>query len=210
MIKSMYEHYVLPPLLDWVCGLGMMQKQRSLLVPQAYGRVLEIGIGSGLNLPFYDKSRVTELCAVDPSAELTSKAQKRAATAGIDVNILQLGAEKIPAENDAFDCIVCTFTLCTIPDVEAALREMRRVLKPAGTFFFCEHGLAPDDGVARWQKRLNPYWKPCAGGCNLHRNSPELLRAAGFDIDNLDQMYLPGPKPWTYVSRGVAKLRAAP
>lgn len=209
MIKSAYERYVLPSLLDWVCGLGMMQKQRSLLVPKAHGRVLEIGIGSGLNLPFYDKSLVTELCAVDPSAELTNKAQKRAQKAGLDVDILQLGAEKIPAEDNSFDCIVCTFTLCTIPDVEAALLEMRRVLKPGGQFLFCEHGLAPDDGVARWQKRLNPYWKPCAGGCNLHRSSPDLLRTAGFTIEDLEQMYLPGPKPWTYVSRGAALLPAA-
>ncbi len=204
MLRKAYEHYILPPLLDFVCGTGMMHKQRAQIVPRAHGRVLEIGIGSGLNLQHYNRDQVQELCAIDPSAELTDKARKRATSAGMEVTILQLGAEKIPADDNSFDCIVCTFTLCTIPDVESALQEMRRVLKPGGAFYFCEHGLSPDAGVARWQQRINPYWKPCAGGCNLHRDGPALLRSAGFSIDELEQMYLPGPKPWTYVSRGVA------
>lgn len=204
MLKKAYEHFVLPPLLDFVCGTGMMHKQRAQIVPRASGRVLEIGIGSGLNLQHYNRDQVEELYAVDPSPELTGKARQRAQEAGMDVTILELSAEKIPAENDHFDCIVCTFTLCTIPDVETALQEMRRVLKSGGKLFFCEHGLAPDQGVSRWQQRINPYWKPCAGGCNLHRDGPALLRRAGFAIEELEQMYLPGPKPWTYVSRGVA------
>ncbi len=204
MLRKAYEHYVLPPLLDLVCGTGMMHKQRAQIVPRAHGRVLEIGIGSGLNLQHYRRDQVQELCAIDPSPELTGKARRRAAATGLEVNILQLGAETIPADDASFDSIVCTFTLCTIPDVDAALAEMRRVLKPGGAFYFCEHGLSPDAGVARWQQRINPYWKPCAGGCNLHRDAPALLRKAGFAIDELAQMYLPGPRPWTYVSRGVA------
>lgn len=208
MLKNFYEHRILPFLLDKVCGMGIMHKQRAQIVPRAQGRVLEIGIGSGLNLPHYNNEHIQELCAVDPSPELTDKARARATAAGLDVTILELGAEKIPAADNSFDCIVCTFTLCTIPDVQTALQEMRRVLKPDGKFYFCEHGLAPDAGVARWQHRLNPYWKPCAGGCNLHRDGPALLREAGFTVDELEQLYLPGPKPWTYVSRGVASCPA--
>lgn len=210
MLARAYERWILPPLLDTVCGMGILHRERARVVPRAHGRVLEIGIGSGLNLPHYQRDRISELCAVDPSAELTGKARKRAASAGLDVTILQLGAERVPADDAYFDSIVCTFTLCTIPDASAALAEMRRVLKPEGELLFCEHGLAPDARIARWQQRLNAYWRPCAGGCNLNRDTPRMLREAGFAIDELTQNYLPGPKPWTFVSRGVARTAPAP
>lgn len=201
---QLYERYVLPRLIDCVCGMGDVMKQRSLLVPRAHGRVLEIGIGSGLNLAFYDPAKVSTIVGVDPSAQMQSLARKRVAALGIPVEMVALELGQIQADAASFDCIVCTFTLCTIADVAAALREMRRVLKPGGELFFCEHGRAPDAGVRAWQDRLTPLWKPLAGGCHLNRDIPALIEDGGFGLREMIHDYLPGPKPMTYVYRGVA------
>ncbi|MDH1211387.1 class I SAM-dependent methyltransferase [Pseudomonas chengduensis] len=199
-----YDRYILPHLIDFACGMGAVMKVRSQLVPLAQGRVLEIGIGSGLNLSFYDPQRVEVVVGVDPSAAMQRLARERAARCQVPVEMIALELGQIQAADASFDDIVCTFTLCTIPDALAALKEMRRVLKAGGRLLFCEHGLAPDLPVVRWQKRLTPLWKPLAGGCHLDRDIPALIGAGGFHIRELSTGYLKGPRPMTHVYRGWA------
>ena len=186
-----YDRYILPRVLDLACGAPPIRKQREKVVPNAHGRVLEVGVGSGLNLPHYDMSRVEALIGLDPSPELRRLAERRAHEAKIDVEWLALEAERIPLDDASIDSIVITYTLCTIGDTAAALSEMRRVLKPGGELYFSEHGRAPDAAVARWQDRLTPYWKKLAGGCELNRDIPGMLRAAQFELVELDTMYVP-------------------
>lgn len=202
---SWYEKYVLPYAIDLACGVKPIHRQRAKVVPRARGKVLEIGIGSGLNLRHYDMERLDELWGLDPALELNGLAKKRMLAAGMDVQLLPLPAEEIPAATDSFDSIVCTYTLCTIPDVQQALGEMRRVLKPDGELLFSEHGRAPDASVQRWQNRLNGVWQRLAGGCQLNRDIPDLLAQAGFKTQELDALYLPGPRPMTYNYWGVAR-----
>lgn len=204
-----YDRYILPHLIDCACGLGEIMTARSQIVPRARGKVLEIGIGSGLNLEFYDAQRVEHVFGVDPCAEIQAKARRRAQKIGIPVDTVPRVIEQIGAEDASFDTVVSTFTLCTIPDPVPALRELRRVLKPGGELLFREHGLAPDAGVRAWQHRLTPLWKPLAGGCHLNRDIPALIEAGGFRIDELAHRYLKGPKPMTYVYSGVAHAAAS-
>ncbi|HSC82771.1 MAG TPA: class I SAM-dependent methyltransferase [Pseudomonas sp.] len=199
-----YDQHVLPHLIDFACGMGHVMKTRSQVVPLAEGRVLEIGIGTGLNLSFYDAQKVSAIVGVDPAAPMQDKARQRAKGIGIAVEMIALELGQIQAADAAFDSIVCTFTLCTIPDPLAALVEMRRVLKPGGKLLFSEHGRAPDLKVRLWQDRLTPLWKPLAGGCHLNRDIPALLQAAGFQIRDLHSGYLPGPRPMTWVWYGWA------
>ena len=204
-MKALYERHVLPHLIDFACGMGAVMKTRAQVVPLAEGEVLEIGIGSGLNLSFYDPAKVRRIVGVDPSADMQKLARQRAEQISIPVEMIALELGQIQAEDARFDSIVCTFTLCTIPDAVAALREMRRVLKPGGKLLFSEHGLAPDASVVRWQNRLTPLWKPLAGGCHLNRDIPALLEAGGFTIGQLETSYLKGPRPMTWVYRGWAQ-----
>lgn len=204
MLKDWYERRLLPHVIDCACGMKAVCRERAKVVPLARGRVLEIGIGTGRNLPHYDAAKIDSLCGLDPAAQMLPKARERMAAAGLDVALLTLSAEAIPAADSSFDTVVCTFTLCTIPDPVAALREMRRVLKPDGVLLFSEHGLAPDAEVRRWQDRLTPLWKPMAGGCHLNRDIPALLAAGGFTIREMQRRYLKGPRPMTYVSTGQA------
>jgi ubiquinone/menaquinone biosynthesis C-methylase UbiE len=201
---QLYDRYILPHLIDFACGMGEVMKARAKVVPQAQGRVLEIGIGSGLNLEFYDPAHVSLIVGVDPSAEMQHLGRERAARIAIPVEMIALELNQIQAADASFDSIVCTFTLCSIPDAVAALKDMRRVLKPGGRLLFCEHGLAPDLPVVRWQHRLTPYWKPLAGGCHLNRDIPTLIETAGFTLGALSCGYLKGPKPMTYVYSGWA------
>ena len=194
---SWYDQHILPWLIDIACGLPMVQARRWALVPQARGRVLEIGMGTGRNLPFYDRSKLTQLVGVEPALQMHRLAQRRSAKAGIDVELVGLSAERLPLPDDSFDTVVCTYTLCSIPDPAAALHEVRRVLKPGGHFLFCEHGRAPDEATARWQQRIEPLWKPLAGGCHLTRDVPMLLRDAGLHA-HVDQGYISGPRVLTY------------
>ena len=200
-----YDQHVLPHLIDFACGMGAVMKTRAQIVPQAEGRVLEIGIGSGLNLSFYDPAKVSVIVGVDPSAAMQKLARQRAAQISIPVEMVALELGQIQAADASFDSIVCTFTLCTIPDAATALLEMRRVLKPGGKLLFSEHGLAPDLPVVRWQHRLTPLWKPFSGGCHLNRDIPALIRAGGFSIGQLETSYLKGPRPMTWVYRGWAQ-----
>lgn len=205
MNRSWYERHILPHALDFACGLPMVGRQRQQVVPQAQGRVLEVGIGTGLNMPYYDKTRVSQITGLDPALELHPWARERIAQAGLQVQLLALSAEQIPLPDASFDTVLLTYTLCTIPDPLAALREMRRVLAPGGQLLFCEHGRAPDASVQRWQARLQPLWGPLAGGCHLGRDIPALLQASGFQVPELHTGYLPGPKPMTYHYWGAAQ-----
>jgi ubiquinone/menaquinone biosynthesis C-methylase UbiE len=204
---NLYDRYLMPVLIDACCGMKAVQRERAKLLPLAKGRILEIGIGTGRNLPFYAREQVEQLIGLDPAEQMNAKAQRRADAAGLKVELMGLSAETIPVEDASFDTVVCTFTLCTIPDPDAALQEMKRVLKPDGRLLFCEHGLAPEEdlGVRNWQQRLTPYWKPIAGGCHLNRAVRPMLERAGFVIDEFTASYLTGPRPLTYVSRGVAR-----
>ena len=201
---GLYDRFVLPKLLDFAMRQKPIMLQRQKVVPQARGRVLEIGIGSGLNLGFYDRAQVRRLWGLDPSEELRRLARERARAAGIDVEFLGLPSEQIPLEDESVDTVLSTYTLCTIPDVSRALAEMRRVLAPDGALIFSEHGRAPDGHVARWQDRLDRVWGKIAGGCHLNRSIAELIGDAGFRIDTLETMYLPGPRPFTYTFWGRA------
>jgi ubiquinone/menaquinone biosynthesis C-methylase UbiE len=188
---SLYEKYVLPKFLNCACGSKPVARQREKVVPLAEGRVLEIGIGSGLNLPFYDKSKVDEIWGLDPSEELSEMARTVATQEGMKVNFISSGAEDIPLPDDHFDSVLITYTMCTIPEVIRANTEIRRVLKDQGKMIFCEHGVAPDDNIRKWQKRINPFWGKIAGGCNINRNIPSLIQESGFDIVEMEEMYLP-------------------
>jgi ubiquinone/menaquinone biosynthesis C-methylase UbiE len=202
---GIYDKYLLPKLVHFTCGQNPSMRQREKVVPLAKGRVLEIGIGSGLNIPFYDAQKVEHLWGLDPSAEMWSIAQKNAAEHHLDAEFIQSGAESIPLDNNSADTVLMTFTMCTIPDVSAALDEIRRVLKPTGRLIFCEHGKAPDESVQRWQNRFNPVWRMLAGGCNLNRSIPDLLAQSGYKSDDMQTMYLPGWKPATFNYWGTAR-----
>ena len=206
-----YDKYILPTFLNCACGAKPILYQRGKVVPLAEGLVLEVGIGSGLNIPFYDVANVQKVIGLDPSPELNDMASKVAANAaqekGLTVELLIGSAEDMPLPDDHFDTVVIIYTLCTIPNALAANREIRRVLKPGGKLIFCEHGLAPDAGVAKWQGRIDPYWGKIAGGCHLNRNIPQLIESAGFSIETMEEMYLPGtPKFAGYNYWGVATI----
>ena len=187
-----YENRVLPHVIELACGTKPISKQREKIVPRAEGRVLEVGMGSGHNIPFYDPDRVEMVWGLEPSEGMRRKAQVRLAQAPFEVEWLDLPGEEIPLDDDSADTVLLTFTLCTIPDYRVALAQMRRVLKPGGRLLFSEHGAAPDSGVRKWQDRVNPIWKKVAGGCNINRQVPEAIKEAGFAIQELDTMYLPG------------------
>lgn len=201
------QQRLFPWALDIACGLPMIGRMRQKVVPLAQGRVLEVGMGTGLNLPYYDKSRVSAITGLDPALEMQPRARRRIEAAGIPVELVGLSAERIPLPDASFDTVVVTYSLCSIPDPVAALKEMRRVLIPGGSLLFCEHGRAPDATVARWQDRLQPLWGPLAGGCHLNRDIPVLLSTAGFTCPELHTGYLPGPRPWTYHYWGQAQTR---
>jgi len=178
-------------MINMTCGAPPILKQREKVVPLAEGRVLEIGMGSGLNLSFYNPDKVDFVFGLEPSEGMRKKAQKNLAASPVEVRWLDLPGEEIPLDEKSVDTVVLTYTLCTIPDFRAALAGMRRVLKPGGTLLFCEHGEAPDESVARWQARINPYWQKISGGCNLNRPIPENLQEGGFKLEKLETMYLP-------------------
>lgn len=195
---GLYSKHFLPRVIDFSCSSGPATKQRQKLVPGASGEVLEVGIGSGLNLPFYDRDRVARVWGLDPAEEITRRARPAADAAPFDVELVHAGAEEIPFESGRFDTVVITYTLCSISEPVPALREMARVLAPGGRLLFCEHGLAPDPQVHRWQRWANPVWRRLGGGCNLDRDIPALIQAAGFRVRGLQTMYIPGWKPASY------------
>ena len=199
-----YSRFILPRLIDSACSQPPLTELRRQFVPQARGRVLEIGIGSGLNLPLYRD--IETLTGLEPNPALTERAQARAKDLGLDVDVLAASAENIPAQPNTFDSIVCTWTLCSVTAPARALSEMRRVLKPEGRLYFIEHGLAPEESTQAWQRRLNPLWSVIGGGCQLDRNIPELIRGAGLKALELDKSFVPGPKFAAFMYRGIAAL----
>ncbi|NNG05025.1 MAG: class I SAM-dependent methyltransferase [Inquilinus sp.] len=193
-----YDDRILPHLIDLSMRNRRVAERRQGIVPNARGRVLEIGIGSGLNLPFYDPG-VEAVVGVDPSAKLLAMARRAAERVAPAVELVEHSAEALPFDTASFDTVVSTWTLCSIPDVNAALTEIRRVLKPAGSFLFIEHGAAAEPAVARWQDRLNPVWGRFSGGCHLNRPIDALVRQAGLAIAELETGYLlKGPRLLAY------------
>jgi ubiquinone/menaquinone biosynthesis C-methylase UbiE len=201
---SFYQRYVIPRLTH----LAMRQKQllpfRQRVIGAAEGRVLEIGIGSGLNLPLYGGA-VTSVIGLEPSSALLNMARPRAETAAVPTTVLDASAETIPLDSGSIDTVVTTWTLCTIPNAAQALAEMRRVLRPGGALLFVEHGRAPEPGVARWQDRLDPLWSRFAGGCHLNRKMDDLIAGNGFRIATLANTRLPGPRTHTFLYEGSAR-----
>jgi ubiquinone/menaquinone biosynthesis C-methylase UbiE len=187
-----YSKYVLPRLVHFLCSHKVITQQRRKVVPQAKGRVLEIGIGSGLNLPFYNPEKVRHVWGLDPNEDMWNL--NRSHSVSFDVEFLQASAEKIPLDDGSAGSIVVTYTLCSVPETLEALKDMRRVLKPGGELIFCEHGAAPEQHIRRWQDRLTPIWQKAAGGCRLNLQIPTLLEQGGFKIRALDTMYIQGMK----------------
>ena len=187
-----YDRHILPWLLDAAMSTKPITYQRKKVVPRAEGRVLEIGFGAGHNLPFYDAAKVSHLWALEPSAEMRARAAERVAASPIKLDYLGLSGESIPLDDGAADTVMITYTMCSIPDVMKALGEMRRVLKPTGRMIFCEHGTAPDGKVERFQRRITPVWKSLCGGCHVDRPIPKLIQDAGFQVEDMQTMYLPG------------------
>jgi ubiquinone/menaquinone biosynthesis C-methylase UbiE len=188
---SFYEEKIVPHIINCACGTKPILKQREKVVPLASGTVLEIGIGTGINLAYYNASIVDKVIGLDPSEASWKLASKRAANLHFDVEFIALPGENIPLDDDSIDTVLLTYSLCTIPDPITALEGMRRVLKPNGKLIFCEHGQAPDANVCKWQNRINSSWKVLFGGCNVNRNIPQLLHLGGFTIDSINSMYLP-------------------
>ena len=203
---SFYNKYILPKVLNCACASKPINYQRDKIVPLAEGVVLDIGIGSGLNIPFYNKTKIKQLYGLDPSKELLDIAKTVAKKENLEIEFLECGAESIPLPDKSIDTVLITYTMCTIPDVALSNSEIIRVLKDDGKLLFCEHGLAPDKNIAKWQKRINPLWSKIAGGCNLNRDIPNLISSSGFKISNMEEMYLPStPKFAGYNYWGVAK-----
>lgn len=201
---GIYREHVLPHLVHFACGLKPIMRQREKVVPLAQGCVLEVGVGSGLNLAYYDARRVSKVIGLDPSPEMTRKAARSARRVPIEVEFVNAPAESIPLASGSVDTALVTYALCTIPETGPALREISRVLRPGGQLVFCEHGLAPDAKLRKWQDRMTPVWKCLAGGCHLNRDIPALIEQGGFRIVSMETMYLPGWRPATFNYWGIA------
>lgn len=200
---SLYERFLLPRLTDLVMRHETAAAERAHVVPLAEGVVLEVGVGSALNVPHYSPA-VRALYGVDPSLALWRIGRRRLGTTPFPVRYVAGSAERLPVRDGVADTVVSTWTLCSIPDAAAALREMRRALRPGGRLLFVEHGRAPDAGVRAWQDRLTPLWRRVAGGCHLNRPIDRLLEQSGFTAVTLDRFYASGPRIFAYLYRGVA------
>ena len=200
---NLYAKYILPRLIDLVMRSKADTAERARFVPRAAGTVLEVGAGSGLNIPFYG-SKIERLYALDPSHDLWRLARRRVKNAPFPIEFLPCSAERIPLADSSVDAVVTTWSLCTIPNADTALKEMKRVLKADGHLIFVEHGRAPDPGVRVWQDRLNPVWKWVAGGCNLNRKIDELLVQAGLQFVEIERRYTEAPRVFGYLYTGVA------
>ena len=200
---GIYREQVLPRLVELTCGGAQMERWRARATEGLHGRIVEIGFGSGLNVPVYPAA-VTEVLTVEPAHVARERAAGRIAASHATITNVGLDGQVLPIEDDSCDGALSTFTLCTIPDPEAALAELRRVLRPGGRFHFLEHGLAPDLGVAAWQRRIEPMQRRLADGCHLTRDPVALVSAAGFTVERHESRYAKGPKPWTWMTEGFA------
>ena len=189
---SLYSKYILPKLLDFCCATKPIRKQREKVVPLCKGIVLEIGSGSGLNFPYYKTSKVKKIFALEPDKEMIELARQETKKSSIEITFLQEYAERISLKDNSVDTILLTYSLCTIPDPISALKEMKRVLRSNGCLVYCEHGMAPESSIRKWQNRLNPINSYFSGGCNLNRNITQLITESGFKIQKSETMYLPG------------------
>lgn len=205
---GLWERYVAPSLISCACSTKPIMKQREKVVPKASGRVLEVGCGSGTNFPFYDKTLVDSLVAIEPSEGMLKRARKVKEQLGdIDTEISKGDACDLQLDDSSVDTVIITFVLCTIPDWRKALMEVRRVLKPDGRVLFSEHGLAPDQEVSKWQRRIEPIWKPIAAGCHLTRDTIGMLKESGIGKIAWEKMYLPStPRIAGYVTWGEARV----
>ena len=201
---SFYDKWIFPRLVDITMRNKEATRHRSLIVPKACGTVLEIGVGSGLNLPFYGTG-VEHFYGLDPSEELLAMARKKTRASAFPIELLAHASEAIPLDDSSVDTVVMTWTLCSIPDPVKALKEIRRVIKSDGTLLFVEHGLAPETRVQAWQQRLNPLWSRMTGGCNLNRKMDQLISTAGFDLAELKTEYVAGLRPLSYMYSGRAQ-----
>ncbi|MBQ21945.1 class I SAM-dependent methyltransferase [Gammaproteobacteria bacterium] len=203
---GLYDKYILPKFLNCACGSKPINYQRQKVVPLAKGKVLDIGIGSGLNIPFYNSDKIDKVIGIDPSHELIELAKELANDSKASIELVIGSAESIPYPDNFFDTVLVTYTMCTIPNVAIANKEMWRVLKDDGRLIFCEHGLAPDKKISKWQNRIDPFWGKIAGGCHLNRDIQKLITDAGFSFESLDKMYIPStPKFAGYNYWGIGK-----
>ena len=189
---GLYSKYILPKVLDFCCATKPIRKQREKVVPLCKGIVLEIGSGSGLNFPFYKTSKVKNIYALEPDKEMIELARQETKKCPVEISFLQEYAERISLKDNSVDTILLTYSLCTIPDPMSALKEMKRVLRSNGCLVYCEHGMAPESSIRKWQNRLNPINSYFSGGCNLNRNITQLITESGFKIQKSETMYLPG------------------
>lgn len=209
-LKSWYDAHLMPRLITYACGQPEIEDRRRMVVPLARGHVFELGCGGGLNQKLYDTEQVTAFSGIDPHGKLLDGARAEAERKGWAVDLRQGVGEAIPFQDSSFDTVVCTYTLCSVDDQAKVLSEMRRILRPGGRLLFLEHGRSPDAGVAKWQERIEPVWKPMAGGCHLTRPIGPALRGAGFAVEPLGQAYLPkAPKVMGWMEWGVARKEGA-
>lgn len=200
-----YDEKILPTLIDVGCSLEPAMALRRKLVPEARGRVLEVGMGSGINLALYNPDQVEFVWGLEPSPGMRHKARSNIANSPVEVRLLDLPGEQIPLEDNSVDTVLLTFTLCTIPDWQAALAQMYRVMKPGARLLFCEHGRADSPALQKWQDRITPLWKKCFGGCHLNRPIASLIEEGGFTIHSLENFYMEkGPKFVGYMYFGHA------
>lgn len=202
---SFWADRVLPGLIEKACRSRTILEERRRWIPRAHGEVLELGVGSGLNLAFYDAARVAKVTGVDPSAALLARAGGRAAEAPVPVELARGSAEQLPFGAGSFDSAIVTYSLCSMDDPARALAEVRRVLRPGGELMFVEHGLAPDPGTRRWQRWLTPIWRRASGGCRLDRDLPAILRGAGYRVDELTTGYTGGVRWLSFTYEGAAR-----
>lgn len=190
-LKNWYDEHVVPRIIKVGCANAAVAERRAQVVPRASGRVFEIGCGGGLNQQFYDRDKVTAFSGIDPSGKLLQYAREQARKKGWDADIRHGFGENIPFEDESFDSVVCTYTLCSVEDSAQVLKELRRILKPGGKLFFLEHGRAPEPKVQRWQERIEPTWKVLMGGCHLTRPVCKGVEQAGFAVQPIDEGYMP-------------------
>lgn len=201
---GIYGKYILPKVIDWTCKQRSNMKQREKIVPVAFGDVLEIGIGSGLNLKYYDQAKISSVTGIDPSEKMWNENKVNLGEIPFEFNFIPASAENIPTGGNQFDSILVTYSLCTIQDLSMAFEEFRRVIRPGGILAFCEHGIAPEKRIQKTQNFINPLWKYLGGGCNLNRDIPNIIEGNGFRINRLDTMYIPGWKPASFNYWGTA------
>lgn len=209
MMSGWWERHIVPRMIRCACSQGQIMKVRSKVVPLARGDVLELGCGGGINMEFYAPVQISSFSGIDPSPKLLEMSRAAAAAREIDADIRGGVGEAMPFADASFDTVVTTFTLCSVQEQAAVLREIRRVLKPGGAALFLEHGAAPDDEVAKWQRRIEPVWKRIGGNCHLTRPISTAYASAGFKVEKIGEGYLPkSPRPMAWVEYGTARMAA--